>query len=183
MVEHAQCDPEMNCYRLNTVSCQSSAGEDLDSGLCDRGARPPSYELCHTLGEGICLNMAPTDCVDVPGCWWNRWHLTCHELEHAGACSGDGVLLEGFSASDSNMIRRVCPVTCGRCTPPHLIPKHPGTLQCEADACEDDPGFSGDAEFGIVVSSSCSKIQGADCNSPAFPEELKAACPKSCGLC
>jgi len=188
--EPATCDPEINCYRLHTVTCRNSTGDEVSASDCDPEKQPPSYEPCHIVGKedkGICLTIAPTDCVDVPGCWWNRWHKTCGELAKGGSCSGagGGEALEGFdSGKDGEMVSRFCPVACGECvTAEVVLPKHPGTQQCEADACEDDPGFSGDAEFGVVIGASCSVIQGADCDTFKNAEQLKVACPKSCGLC
>lgn len=191
--EPSQCDPEMNCYRLLTVTCKDPAGEELPFDRCDPKARPPSYEACHLLGEGVCVNIAPIDCIDVPGCWWNRWHLTCREFANAGACNAQNqsVQLSGFSAADAAMVSRVCPVSCSKspcgngneAETTSGSQEHPGTLQCEAETCEDDPGFSGHAEFGVVIGHSCSQAQGANCDAFSFAAELKVACPRSCGLC
>jgi len=187
----AICDPEMNCFRSTEVTCRGPDGTALEEHACEEGTRPDSHEPCHRLGENeTCVNIGETDCVDVPGCWWNPWNLTCGQLEQAKACSpADGVELPGFdlvlagNTTWADRVAKACPVTCGSCTPAETPAVHPATEQCEAavaGTCADDLSY--DSVAGFTVGRSCSMIDGASCDSFAFAADLKAACPVSCGL-
>lgn len=44
-------------------------------------ARPWSFEHCFRSPLGSCIDIAESDCTDVPGSWWNREGKTCSEYK------------------------------------------------------------------------------------------------------
>ncbi|CAE6972398.1 CIPK25 [Symbiodinium sp. KB8] len=93
------CDPTLQCHRKLNVSCRSADGADLSFDKCDHHSRPWSYEPCFRSPLGSCIDLAESDCVDIPGMWWNTEGKTCAQY--------------GVEDCDNELVHRACRQTCG----------------------------------------------------------------------
>jgi len=152
------CDPTLECHRKLNVSCRSASGEDLSFDKCDHHSRPWSYEPCFRSPMGSCIDLAESDCVDIPGMWWNTEGKTCAQY--------------GVEDCDNELVHRACRQTCGGgCQPAKTL------MSGAAGSCEDDPLYRG--TFNWL----CSWFSSRNCSAYLFKDELLKACPKSCGAC
>ena len=151
------CDPTLECHRKLNVSCRSPNGTLLSFADCDHHARPWSYEPCFRSPLGSCIDFAVSDCVDIPGNWWNPAGKTCAQY--------------GVEDCEDELVSRACGQTCGGgCQPAK-------TVMPVAAGCQDDPLYRG--TFNWL----CSWFSSRNCSAYLFKDELQRACPKSCGLC
>eukprot|EP00933_Yihiella_yeosuensis_P022099 TRINITY_DN17401_c0_g2_i1.p1 TRINITY_DN17401_c0_g2~~TRINITY_DN17401_c0_g2_i1.p1 ORF type:complete len:378 (-),score=38.02 TRINITY_DN17401_c0_g2_i1:120-1253(-) len=155
------CDPSLECHRPLNISCQTPDGSQKPFHECNHGKRPWSYEPCFKSPRGACINIAPSDCLDIPGNWWNLQDMTCAELKAQGACK------------DNDLVQRACRATCGECTPVRSTTPPPSL-----GTCYDDGNYR-----SSYFHWHCEKFKDENCTSFAFQDELTKACPKSCGLC
>lgn len=171
------CTVSSGCQRPVRASCKDGKGRIVNESRCLRViGKPPGLEKCLILGRGSCTNVAVSDCKDVPGLWWNRWHKTCEELSLAGGCSGGHraeVDLEGWRPGDRGYVRRACQASCRLCG---ALPRPPPQEMC---ACCDDPLYRAPNNW------KCSGFAGlaSSCEAYEFADDLLAACPRACGAC
>eukprot|EP00931_Biecheleriopsis_adriatica_P005344 TRINITY_DN106869_c0_g1_i1.p1 TRINITY_DN106869_c0_g1~~TRINITY_DN106869_c0_g1_i1.p1 ORF type:complete len:375 (-),score=60.81 TRINITY_DN106869_c0_g1_i1:67-1191(-) len=155
--EGAHCDPSLACHRRLDISCRFANMTEAFLADCNHEQRPWSYEPCFKSPHGACIDIAYSDCLDIPGGWWNDDNATCPELKDRGAC-GDEV------------VQRACRASCGDCEPAKTTP--PPTTGCHDEQL-----------YRSTFNWNCAWFKSRNCSEYAFHAELKKACPKSCGLC
>ncbi len=152
------CDATLRCHRRLKVSCTSQNGTSLSFRDCDHQHRPWSYEPCFKSAMGACIDVAESDCTDVPGSWWNPAGKSCKE----------------YAAQDCNqnqLLRRACGETCKKrsCTPTkHFVTQ---------EGCQDEPLYRSAFNWH------CAWFKNRNCSAYLFKDELLKACRKSCKLC
>lgn len=152
------CDATLRCHRRLKVSCTTPNGTELNFQDCDHEHRPWSYEPCFKSPMGACIDVAQSDCTDIPGSWWNPDGKTCQE----------------YAAPDcrhNEMVRSACGQTCNGngCNPKKTLPVQAG--------CQDDPIYRSAFNWH------CAWFKQRNCSAYLFKDELMKACKKSCKLC
>jgi len=152
------CDATLRCHRRLKVSCTSENGTSLSFRDCDHQHRPWSYEPCFRSSMGACIDVAESDCTDIPGSWWNPEGKSCKE----------------YAAQDchqNELLRRACGETCKKrsCTPAkHFVTE---------EGCQDEPLYRSAFNWH------CAWFKNRNCSAYLFHDELLKACRKSCKLC
>lgn len=170
------CEFDLGCHRHMHVTCWSADGRILEEGRCNATIRPSDLEKCLILGAGSCVNVAPSDCMDVRGKWWNRWHKSCTELSQAGGCSGGALAVEqlpGWRKDDQDFVRSTCRASCRLCN------SGQGAPETSEPSCHDD------LMYKSPNNQRCYEFTGAaiSCDDFDFADDLKVACPRACGEC
>eukprot|EP00913_Durusdinium_trenchii_P013270 g12454.t1 len=141
------CDATLHCHRRLKVRCKAPDGTTLHFADCDHEparseARPWSFEHCFRSPLGSCIDIAESDCTDVPGSWWNREGKTCSEYKQSDC------------ARDAN-VRSACGFTCKSkaCTP-----KKEKLVHKPDDGCYDDE------EYRSAFDWHCNSFANRDCS-------------------
>ena len=151
------CDATLRCHRRLKISCTAPNGTSLNFQDCDHEHRPWSYEPCFKSPMGACIDVAESDCTDVPGSWWNSDGKTCKEYKPQDC--------------HHELVRKACGETCGNksCRPAKSLPVLEG--------CKDDPLYRSAFNWH------CAWFKQRNCSAYLFRDELMKACRKSCNLC
>eukprot|EP00438_Fugacium_kawagutii_P011208 Skav213774 [mRNA] locus=scaffold3228:80342:81424:+ [translate_table: standard] len=158
------CDATLRCHRRLKVNCTAPNGTSVGFQHCNHLHRPWSYEPCFKSPLGACIDIAESDCIDLPGSWWNPDGKTCKEYKRR-------------DCRRNELVHRACGETCGRS---HCIPAKAllaGQHSAKGGDCEDDPVYRSAFNW------QCSWFTQRNCSAYHFRDELMQACKKSCRLC